>query len=98
MIVKMRNVAVSAPGHSWTIFDDVERVTHRPISAEVSENEEQFHPDYFVQARTVDNEVDKTMKDYVYITCAMRDDSVINICTNMVVYILNDEGKTVEKI
>ncbi len=98
MIIKMRTQENCNEG--WLIIADVETVSYRVISKSDRQNE-RFHPDYYVQALDRNGRVDETlgMEEYKYITASLKEEGKYRtICSNMVVYLLNDEGKTVERL
>lgn len=82
---------------NWSIEGDIDRVQYRRIDKEIRQNQK-FCPDYYVQALNKNRQIDETMKDYLYVTAVKKDGRLINICSNMAIYLLNDDGKTIEKL
>lgn len=96
MIVKFR--ANGAFGECWEFVFDVTSFSHSKINKEQRESGDILANDY-IQRRDRDGKIEEGAVDYIYFQAwHTRSLDPINIITNMPVYILNDEGKTVEKV
>ena len=101
MILKIRTMCNAEP--SWTILANIKNVTYRKINKEDREHK-RFAPDYYIKALDRNSKIDITMLDYIYVTAERPETErrnwggIVTICSNMVIYLLNDEGKTIERI
>jgi transposase len=82
---------------SWSIIADIESVDYRRIS-KADRQDSKFNPDYYVQALTKDGRIDEENQDYIYVVAYRNDQSAKTICSNMVIYLLNEKGETIERL
>jgi hypothetical protein len=82
---------------SWSLIDDVENIDYREIDKETRQNSK-FTPNYYIAALNKEGRIDENNQNYSYITAFKRNKTFISICSNMILYILNDQGQTIEKI
>lgn len=99
MIVKFKTNAIF--GESWEFIPDVSSFRHSKISKEQRQSKNLQLNDY-IQHRDKNGKVYKDIEDYVYFQAWIKNtvkvDEPICIVTNMPTYLLNDEGKTIERI
>ena len=90
MIIKLLDV--KGTQQHWKFIDNIEQVDFRVISKDEQQNPE-FHPTYYIS----DN-LDKKTEVYRFIILTTTTGAMLSICTNLAVYLLNNEGKTIERI
>ncbi len=102
MILKFRNNSKEF-GVSWEYIDGIERINIRDIEKETRQDK-RFTPDYYIQILDDNKNVVEDFNNYKYIFAELKEEKgknrgvMVTICTNMVVYLLNDEGKTIENL
>lgn len=94
MILKIRTVY--ADQYYWKLLDNITEVNSRVVNKETRQNEK-FQPDMYIQAIDEYGRVDQNNDAFKYIWC-VKNGETYTICTNLIVYVLNDAGKTIEKI
>ena len=101
MILKLRINTIHDKdwGKGWELISDITSFRYSKVNKEFREKKDLRLNDY-IQWRDKEGKVDKINQNYVYIQAWHKRaiDEPINIVTNMPVYMLNDEGKTIEKI
>ena len=94
MILKMQ---VNVPQRGWEVISDITSYRFFPTTKEEGRNRKGLND--YIQALDEFGNVDEKLKEYKYIQAwTKRSSEPLNIVTNMIVYVLNDEGKTIEKI
>jgi len=104
MILKLRvNIVrgINNPDYSigWELISDIISFRYSKVNKEFRDKKDLRLNDY-IQWRDKKGKVDEVNQNYVYIQAWHKraNDEPINIVTNMPAYMLNDEGKTIEKI
>jgi len=92
MIIKLRTIQLGV--ESWTIIADIESVEYRRVNTTEKINLNNI--DIIVQS-FVDNSREVS-KDYIFIAVYKNDKTKKTIYSNMVIYLLNEKGETVERI
>ena len=78
-------------------ISDITSIRYCSITKEQRKNNKGLNG--YIQARDESGKVDEKVLKYKYVQAwHKRSSEPINIVTNMLVYLLNDEGKTIEKI
>lgn len=97
MIIKVRT-QINAQD-SWSIFSNIKSVDYWGIKKAQRQSEE-VKPDIYVQALDRNGKIDESedRENYIWVTAIKEDDTVLTICSNLAVYLLNDEGKTIEHL
>lgn len=99
MIVKFQVNLVHQCGweSGWEVISDITSYRYFPITKEEGRNRKGLND--YIQALDESGKVDEKVKIYKYVQAwHKRNSEPINIVTNMVIYVLNDEGKTIERI
>ena len=95
MILKFSTMISGKP--SWSMVSNIEDIDYRRIEKEVRQDKK-FAPDYYVCALDDKSRIDESNQDYVCITAFRKNKTAVVICSNLTVYLLNDEGRTIEHI
>jgi hypothetical protein len=95
MILKFRTMIGGEP--SWSIISDIDTVDYRRIP-KTDRTHPNFSPDYYVMDLGKNGKINESNQDYIYVTACTKKHIGVTICSNMVIYLLNDEGKTIERI
>lgn len=83
---------------AWTIVSDVTSVRYSEITME-QVKEDKLILNNYIECVDKEGKPDKNMVfRYIQAWHTRANDDPINIVTNMVAYLLNDEGKTIETI
>ncbi len=94
MILKIRTMVAGEP--NWQIIGEIESIGYRRIDKKTRLSEK-FHPDFYVMALDNKGKINESIVDFVYVYATQKG-KVVTICSNMAIYLLNDDGKTIEKI
>jgi len=101
MILKLRINTVHDKDWSkgWELISDITSFRYSKVNKEFREKKDLRLNDC-IQWRDKNGKVDEINQNYVHIMAWHKRavDEPINIVTNMTTYMLNDEGKTIEKI
>ncbi len=96
MILKYETSCVF--GTCWESISDITSYRYTKICKAQSERKD-LHLNDNYRTKTKDGEIDEKNTNFGYIQVwHKRDKEPINIITNAVAYMLNDEGKTIERI
>jgi hypothetical protein len=95
MIIKLRTQINGQ--NSWSIFSNIKSIDWWELKKEQRQGEN-FRPDTYIQALDKNDRVDETLFPFVWVTAIKEDNTILTFCSNMVIYLLNDEGKTIERI
>lgn len=96
MILKFKTYQMS--NEAWHIISEITNVCHARITKEQRQNPNLIVNDV-VQALDDNGRINEQFQTYILVQAwHKRNSDPINIITNMPVYLLNDEGKTVERI
>lgn len=97
MILKFMNNGQYQTG--WEMMDYISSLKYSSITKE-QRQEANLYVNYYIQLLDKDGRVEETVENYKYIQIwnNKNTDEPFCIVTNMPVYLLNDEGKTIEKI
>ena len=104
MILKLRiiNYPIHKHYYGWEIISDITSFRYMKLEKdEVKEKEKivNLRLNDFIQLLDKNGEIDYQNNNYVYIQAwHKRDGDPLNIVTNLSAYMLNDEGKTIERI
>lgn len=90
-------------GRTWEIISGITSFRYRHLNEKqlinIEKNPDKYDLNDFIQATDDNGKTEKGFKDtYVYFQGWYGKDRPINIVSNLPVYILNDEGKTIESI
>ncbi len=95
MILKMQVNLVYERG--WEVISDITSYRYFPTTKEEGRKRKGLNE--YIQALDKSGKVDEGVKGYKYIQAwHKRSSEPLNIVTNMIAYVLNDEGKTIERI
>ena len=95
MLLKLQVNLVNQRG--WEIISDITTYRYFPTTKEKGRKRKGLND--YIQARDESGNIDEEVKNYRYIQAwHKRSSEPLNIVTNMIVYVLNDEGKTIERI
>jgi len=103
MILKLKvsmKISLNAEcSNGWELISDVTSFRYSKVTKEQAENKELRVNDRN-QRRDKEGKIETDVQGYVYIQAWHKraTDEPINIITNMPAYMLNDEGKTIERI
>jgi len=104
MILKLRiiNYPIHKHYYGWEMISDVTSFRYMILDKDEVQDKEKIDKlkiNDFIQLLDKNGEIDYKFNSYVYIQAwHKRDGDPLNIVTNLVAYILNDEGKTIERI
>lgn len=93
MILK---IAKAFPKNNWKFVPDVEEFDYEWISKTEKQNIIS-EPNLYIQATNELGKMDENNQRYVYGIATLRG-RYFSVISNLTVYLLNDEGKTIERI
>lgn len=100
MILKMRICQYQFQKYSlgWELISEITSFRYSKISKEEKQNKE-LHLNSCIESLDNNGRVDIKNNDYIYVQAwHKRSAEPLNIISNMLVYMLNDEGKTIERL
>jgi len=98
MILKLRTVEFRTKKFraGWELISDITSFRYAKVD---KEDEKNFTLNSSIRSLDKNGRADEKNTNYVYIQAwHKRSSEPLNIITNMVAYMLNDEGKTIERI
>lgn len=95
MIVKLRTNNISR--YEWTVIDKVDTVNWKFIDTETRQNKN-FEPDYYIQEQNNNGTINEKNTRFAFMTLIMQNGEIKTISSNETIFLLNDEGKTIDKI
>jgi len=100
MILKLRVNGMF--GEAWELIENISSVRHQPINKQQRQKrniDTDLMLNDYIQRLDKNGKILEDAEYYNHITAWLRNnDKPMNFVTNLVVYLLNDEGKTIERI
>ncbi len=102
MILKIERYTHDASTNNWWMLDDIRKVSKtliKEVPFKNNENDELFDIVIFdFHQHLKDNKMDQQNRDLIQLICRLSNGNEFCMLFDTIAYILNDNGKTIEKL